>query len=109
MLFLSSAAALLTSLALNVAKSSIRFGRIKRHLKSGVNDEVEEAVSESLAAAHRSDEDRRLTFLLSDVLRLSSPRPRLRHGMRLALLSRPNLTLNLCILSFYLWLFFLHS
>ena len=58
---LSSAAALFTSLTLNAAKSSIRFGRIKRPPKTWWSAEVEEAVSErrkALAAAHRSDEDR---------------------------------------------------
>ena len=42
----------------------------------------------------------RLTSPLTDVLRLSSPRQRLRHGKRLALLSRLNLTPNLRTLSF---------
>ena len=42
----------------------------------------------------------RLTFLLADVHRLSSPR--LRHGRQLAVLSRPNLTLNVYTLSFAL-------
>ena len=58
---LSSAAALFTSLALNAAKSSISFGRIKRPPKAWWSAEVEEAVSErrkAFAAAHRSDEDR---------------------------------------------------
>ena len=58
---LSSAAALFTSLALNVAKSSIPFGRIKRPHKAWWSAEVEQAVSErrkAFAAAHRSDEDR---------------------------------------------------
>ena len=58
---LSSAAALFTSLALNAAKSSIPFGRIKRHPKAWWSAEVEQAVSErrkAFAAAHRSDEDR---------------------------------------------------
>ena len=41
----------------------------------------------------------KLTSPLPDVLRLSSPRLRLRHGRRLALLSCPNLILNLCTLS----------
>ena len=57
---LSSAAALFTSLALNAAKSSIRFGRIKRPPKAWWSAEVEEAASErrkAFAAAHRSDED----------------------------------------------------
>ena len=59
-LSLSSAAALFTSLALNVAKSSILFGRIKRLPKAWWSAEVEEAVSErrkAFAVAHRSDED----------------------------------------------------
>ena len=59
---LSSAAALFTSLALNAAKSSIPFGRIKCLPKAWWSAEVEEAVSErrkAFAAAHRSDEDRR--------------------------------------------------
>ena len=58
---LSSAAALFTSLALNAAKSSIPFGRIKRPPKAWWSAEVEEAVSErrkAFAAAHRIDEDR---------------------------------------------------
>ena len=60
-LALSSAAALFTSLALNAAKSSIPFGRIKRPSKAWWSAEVEEAVSErrlAFSAAHRSDEDR---------------------------------------------------
>ena len=50
-----------TSLALNAAKSSIPFGRIKRPPKAWWSAEVEGAVSERrkvFAAAHRSDEDR---------------------------------------------------
>ena len=60
-LSLSSTAALFTSLALNVAKYSISFDRIKRHPKAWWSAEVEEAISErrkAFAAAHRSDEDR---------------------------------------------------
>ena len=60
-LFLSSAAALFTSLTLNVAKSSIPFGRIKRPPKAWWYAEVESAVSEkrkAFAATHRGDEDR---------------------------------------------------
>ena len=60
-LSLSSAAALFTFLALNAAKSSIPFGRIKRPPNAWWSAEVEEAVSErrkAFAAAHRSDEDR---------------------------------------------------
>ena len=44
----------------------------------------------------------RLTLPLSDMPRLSSPRPRLRHCKQLVLLSHPNLTLNLCSLFFVL-------
>ena len=58
---LSSAAALFFSPALNAAKSSISFGRIKRHPKAWWSAEVEGAVSErrkAFATAHRSDEDR---------------------------------------------------
>ena len=58
---LSFAAALFSSLALNAAKSSIPFGRIKRHPKAWWSPELEEAVSErpkAFAVAHRSDEDR---------------------------------------------------
>ena len=101
-LSLSFAATLFTSLALNVAKSSILFGRIKRHPKAWWSAEVEEAVSErrkAFAAAHRSDEDRHVYISVS---RQSSPRPRLRHGRRLALLFHLNLTLNLCTLFFTL-------
>ena len=52
---------LFNSLALNVAKSSIPFGRIKRPPKTWWSAEVEQAVSERrkvFAAAHRSDENR---------------------------------------------------
>ena len=58
---LSSAAALFTSLALNAAKSSIPFSRIKRHPKAWWSAEVEGAVSErrkDFVAAHRSGKDR---------------------------------------------------
>ena len=61
-LSLSSAAAFFTPLALNAAKSSIPFGRIKRPPKAWWSAEVEIAVSErrkAFAAAHRSDEDRK--------------------------------------------------
>ena len=60
-LSLSSAAALFTSLAMNAAKSSIPFGRIKRRPKAWWSAEVEEAIGErrkAFATAHRSDEDR---------------------------------------------------
>ena len=60
-LSLSSAGALFTSLALNTAKFSISFDRIKRPSKAWWSAEVEQAVSErrrAFTAAHRSDEDR---------------------------------------------------
>ena len=60
-LSLSSAAALFTSLAINAAKSSIPFGRIKRPPKTWWSAEVEQTVGErrkAFATAHRSDEDR---------------------------------------------------
>ena len=58
---LSSDAAHFTSLALNAAKFSIPFGRIKRPPNAWWSAEVESAVSErrmAFAASHRSDEDR---------------------------------------------------
>ena len=60
-LSLSSAATLVTSLALNAAKFSIPLCRIKRHPKAWWSAEVEDAVSKrrkTFAAAHRSDKDR---------------------------------------------------
>ena len=65
---LSSAAALFTSLTLNMAKSSIPFGRIKCPPKAWWSAEVEEAVSErrkAFATAHRSDEDRQANISAS--------------------------------------------
>ena len=106
-LCLSSATAHFTSLTLNEAKSSIPFGHIKPPPKAWWSAEVQEVVSErrkAFAAAHRSNEDRKAYISASDVLWLSSPRPRLRHGRRLAFLSRPNLTLNLYIPLFVLLL-----
>ena len=64
----SAAAALFTSLALNAAKSSIPFGRIKRPSKAWWSAEVKEAVSErgkAFAAAHRNDEDRQAYHSIS--------------------------------------------
>ena len=64
-LFLSSAAALTTSLTLSATKSSIHFGRIKRQLQTWWSTELEEAVSErrkAFAGAHRSDEDRQASI-----------------------------------------------
>ena len=59
-LFLFSAAALYTSLALNAVKSSIPFGRIKCHPKVWWSAEVESAVSKrrkAFVVAQGSDED----------------------------------------------------
>ena len=67
-LSLSSAAALFTSLAMNAAKSSIPFGRIKRPPKAWWSAEVEQAVGErrkAFATAHRSDEDRQAYISVS--------------------------------------------
>ena len=67
-LSLSSAAALITFLVLNAAKSSIPFGRVKRPPKSWWSAEVEQAVSErrkAFGAAHRSDEDRQAYISVS--------------------------------------------
>ena len=67
-LSLSSVVALFISLALNAAKSSIPFSRIKRPPKAWWSAEVEEAVSErrkAFAAAHRSDEDRQAYIFAS--------------------------------------------
>ena len=67
-LSLSSATALFASLALNVAKSSIPFDRIKRHPKAWWSAEVESTVSErrqAFAVAHRSDEDRQAYIFVS--------------------------------------------
>ena len=102
----SSAAALFTSLTLNAAKSSIPFGRIKRLPKAWwfllrwrvrlVKD------GRLLLPLTEVMENDRLTSPLLDAPCQSSPRPRLRHGRRLALHFYLNLTLNLCTLFFAL-------
>ena len=102
-LSLSSAAALFTSLALNAAKSSIPFDRIKRPPKAWWSVRwkkrlVKDAgLSLPLTEVMKTD---RLTSPLLDVPCQSSPRPRLRHGRRLALLFQLGLTLNLYALFF---------
>ena len=106
-LSLFSAATLFTSLALNAAKPSIPFGRIKRPPKAWWSAKVEDPVSErrkTFTDAHRSDEYRQPYISASRRALMSLPRPRLRHGRRLALLSRPNQTLNLYTFSFALLL-----
>ena len=97
-LSLSSAAALFTSLALNAAKSSIPFGRIKRHPKAWWFAGVEGAVGKrrkAFAAAHKSDKD--CQAYISASRRASSviAKARQKHYRQLAALFRPNLTLNL--------------
>ena len=67
-LSLSSAAALLSSLALNVAKSSISYSRIQRQPKAWWSAKVEEAITakrKAFAAAHISDEDRQVCIFAS--------------------------------------------
>ena len=96
-LSLSSTAALFTSLALNAAKSSIPFCRIKRHPKAWCSTEVEGAVSKgskAFSVAHMM-KIARLTSPFLDAPRQSSPRPRLKHCRRLALLLHPNQTRKL--------------
>ena len=97
-LFFSSAAAFFTSLALNVAKSFIPFGRIKRPPKAWWSAEVEDAVSErrkAFAAVHRSDEDRRAFIFASRRASSVIAKARLRHGRQLALLFHSNQTRKL--------------
>ena len=97
-LSLSSAAALFTSLALNAAKSSIPFGRIKCHPKAWWSAEVKKQLVKDARLSLPLTEVMkiaRLTSPLLDAPRQSSPRPRLRHDRRLALLFHLNLTLNL--------------
>ena len=101
----SSAAALFTSLTLNAAKSSILSAASNALLKPGgllrwkvrlVKDaRLSLPLTEVMKIA-------RLTSPLLDTPRQSLPRPRLRHGRRLALLSHLSLTLNLYTLFFAL-------
>ena len=102
---LSSAAALFTFLALNAAKSSIPFGRIKRHSKAWWSAKVEGAISErrkAFGAAHKSDEDRQAYISAPRRASLVIIRPRLRHGRRPALFFYLNQTQKLYTLSFAL-------
>ena len=104
-LSLCSAVAFFTSLALNAAKSSIPFGRIKRSPKAWWSAEVESAVNErckAFAAAHKSDEDRQAYISASRRASSVIAKSRLRHGRRLAFLFHPNLTLNVYTLFFAL-------
>ena len=102
-LSLSSAAALFTSLALNAAKSSISFGRIKRPPKAWWYAEVESAVSvrcKAFAAAHRNGEDCQAYISASRRTFSVIAKAKMRHGRRLALLFHLNLTSNLYTLFF---------
>ena len=104
-LSLSYAAALFTSLALNAAKFSIPFGRIKRHPKPGGMLRWKKRVVKDarlLLPLIEVMKIARLTSPLFDAPRQSLSRPRLRHGRRLALLFHLNLTLNLCTVFFAL-------
>ena len=91
-------------------KSFIFFGRIKRQSKACWSVEVEEASAKEVSLMLTLPEamkHARLTSPLPDIPHLSSPRSRLKHNRRIALLSHPNLTLNLCALSFVPSLVFL--
>ena len=72
-----------------MVKSSIPFGRIKCHSKAWWSAEMEEAVSENARLSLQLTEATKIakrTSPLLDAPRQSLPRPRLRHGRRLALL-----------------------
>ena len=77
---------------------SIFFSREKRQSQAWWSDEVDEGVSERLLLPLMEVmKIVRLTSLLPDILRLSSPNPKLRYDKRLA-----HFSLNLCIFSFVL-------
>ena len=104
-LSLASAAAIFTSLALNAAKSSISFGRIKRHPKAWWSAEMEEAVSErckAFAAAHRSDEDRQAYISACRCASSVIAKAKAEAWRTTCFLFHPNLILNLCTLFFAL-------
>ena len=106
-LSLFSAAAIFTSLALNMAKVSIPFGRIKRHPKAWWSAEAEEVGSErriAFTAAHRSDEVCQAYISASQHAASVFAKPKVRHSRQLAPFSRPNLILTLYIISFVLLL-----
>ena len=72
-LVLSSVAALFTSLALNAAKSSIPYRRIKRQAQVWWSRDMKEGTKErrkTFAVAHRS----KFTSMLLDMPRLSLPK-----------------------------------
>ena len=100
-LSLSSAAALFTSLALNAAKSSIPFGCIKPDDLLRWKERLVKDARLSLPPTEVM-KIARLTSPLLDAPRQSSPRPRLRHGRRLAFLFHPNQNPKLSTLFFAL-------
>ena len=86
---LSSASALFTPQALNAAKFSIPFDRIKRHHKAWCSAEVEGAITErhkAFAAAHRSDEDHQAYISASRRASSVIAKAKLRHDRQLVLL-----------------------
>ena len=100
-------------MTLNAAKSSIPFGRIKRHPNAWWSAEVEEAVSERrkvFAAAYRGVEDRQAYISTSRRVSFVIVSAKAEAWPRLAFLSRLNLTL-MCVLPswFCSWIFFLLS
>ena len=106
-LSLSSAAALFTSLAMNAAKSSIPFGRIKRPPKAWWSAEVEGAVGErrrAFATAHRSDEDRQAYVSASRRASSVIAKAKAEAWQTTCTSLSPNLILNLCTLFFALLL-----
>ena len=110
-LSLSSAAALFTSLELNVAKSSILSAASNALLKPGGLLRWKVQLVKDAGLLLPLTEVMKIARLISPLLdapRQSSPRPRLRHGRRLAFLFHPNLTLNLYTLFLALSLALLH-
>ena len=96
---------LLLSLALNAAKFSFLLATSNVILKPGGLLKWKKQLVNSVRLLLLLTEVMKiawLTSLLPGVPRLSLPRPRLRHGRQLALLSCPNLTLNLFTLFFVL-------
>ena len=105
----SSAAAPFTFLTLNAAGFYIPFSRIKCHPKAWCSAEEEEATSErrkAFAVTHRAYEDRQ-AYISTSRRALSVIAGARVEWRGLALLSRPNLALGLCALSFVLSLAFL--
>ena len=99
---LSFAAPLFTFLALNVAKSSILFGRIKLLRQAWRSSEVEETYAKNVRHFLLLTEVMkivRLTSLHRGMPRLSLQKPKYRYGRRHPHLFLLNLSKNLCIFS----------